>query len=110
MNRRSFVQYFTGAATAGLLPVGNVDVIPSDVKPALIVLTVDARIALTEDEALKAAQRLKSYLSDTPLSGVKVLVLPDYLRLTCIDANGRILTNERIDLQTAADPNLTSRS
>lgn len=103
MKRRELFSAIATAAAAAGLSNGELtaQTVSLDVKelpagaPALFVLETDQIISNEVAELLRA--QLDEALKDTPLAGVKTIVLSEGMKLTLLDAHGRPLNRTITD-------------
>lgn len=93
MERRELFKTIAGIA-AGAGVVGTVKVAEASERTVPALAIIETSKVLSRDTAERISVMFAKALEDTPFKGMKAIVLSDGLKLTMLDAQGRVLNRE----------------
>lgn len=94
LNRRELFQTIAATVAGAGVAEASLSAVSTEATPALMVL--EHPRSLSAETIARLSKGLSENLAGTPFQNVKCLVLTDGLRLTMLDASGKVL-NERIE-------------
>jgi serine phosphatase RsbU (regulator of sigma subunit) len=93
MNRRELFQTVAATVAGAGVTGANISAISAEPKPALFVLEHSG--ALSHEVIERLSRAFDESMTGTAFQGVRCVVLTEGLRMTVLDASGRVL-NERV--------------